>query len=1046
VLSLPSAAKLLQTCDSVTAANPLALALGFDGGLVPLTAAHVRRLGLPTAIAHARLAQGDGALRLFAFETRERGCVRRELDEAAQRLARDARLLWLVLAIDREGGETALGIADSTRDRSRTSALVVCRASVVDSDSETVCALAAGHTRSDILTHCRWQEILGRESVGRRFFRVLEQKVRQMADSLDPAGPPQDADELALLFVSRLLFLSFLETKGWLNRDHGFLETHFAECMMRGGRFHERVLAPLFFGTLNTAPAKRARRARAFGRVPFLNGGLFSRSPVERRNSGRRFSDEALGDLFGDLLLRYRFTAREDTSTWSEAAIDPEMLGRAFEGLMASSDRRRSGAFYTPQSLVTAVTRSALVHTLASPSLPARMVEALLDGSEIDAGYREKTLRASESLRILDPACGSGAFLVYALEEVSRIRQQCGDVHPLHRIRRRVLTSSIFGVDINTTAVWLCELRLWLSMAIEDPEPDPMAVTPLPNLDRNIRVGDSLSGGGFAYARMTADSRAVANLRARYSRATGPRKRSLGRLLDRTERDQHMMVAARNLASLREQRRELVSLARTRNLFGERPPPPRSTKVKLAEVREQIGRTRDEIRRLESGGALPFAFASGFADVAAAGGFDIVVGNPPWVRTHNLDPVSKPALRRTFQVYRDAAWRGGCEASAAGRGFASQVDLAALFIERSVKLLRSRGVVALVVPSKLWRSLAGGGLRQFLAENARLREVHDLTSASTVFDAAVYPSVVVAERSSDGQRDTIAVVVHRGGTTETCRIAAQELAFDSSRGSPWLLVPRGVRTAFDCIAQAGTPLGQTRLGRPLLGVKTGCNAAFLQADAGVESQMLRNVIRGEDLKEWRVESGLRILWTHDASGKPVSQLPPLELQHLRRWRGALESRTDAQSRGPWWRLFRTESASYDLPRVVWADIGKRPTAAILPAGDQSVPLNTCYALRCPTIADAHAVAAIINSDVAAAWLDLIAEPARGGYRRYMGWTMALLPLPRDWDRARALLSPVGLSASLGEPPQAEYLRAVVLESYGIDEQSVAPLLLWSKRT
>ena len=674
------------------------------------------------------------------------------------------------------------------------------------------------------------------------------------------------------------------------------------------------------------------------------------------------------------------------------------------------------------------------------------MVEAILDGSEIAEEHREKTLRASDSLRILDPACGSGAFLVHALEEVSRIRQQCGDAQPLHRIRRRVLTSSIFGVDINTTAAWLCELRLWLSMAIEDPEPDPMAVTPLPNLDRNIRVGDSLSGDGFAHARMTADSRAIGNLRARYSRATGPRKRSLGRLLDRTERDQHMMVAARSLASLREQRRELVSSARTRDLFGERPSPSRGTKVKLTEVREQISATRNEIRRLESGGALPFAFASGFADVAAAGGFDIVVGNPPWVRTHNLDPLSKPTLRRTFRVYRDAAWRGGCEASAAGLGFASQVDLAALFIERSVGLLRPSGVIALVVPSKLWRSLAGGGLRQFLAENARLRELHDMTSASSLFDAAVYPSVVVAERSSEGQADEIGLVVHRGGRTEKCRIAAQKLAFDSTRGSPWLLVPREVRISFDRIAEAGTPLGQTRLGRPLLGVKTGCNAAFLLAHGGVESQMLRNVIRGQDLEAWRLKSGPRILWTHDANGNPVSQLPPLALQHLRRWRSTLESRTDAHHRGPWWRLFRIESASYDLPRVVWADIGKCPTAAILPAGDRSVPLNTCYALRCPTLDDAHTVAAIINSDVAAAWLDIMAEPARGGYRRYMGWTMALLPLPRDWDRARVLLSPVGLAASLGEPPQAEFLRTVVLESYGIKEQSVAPLLQWSKRT
>jgi hypothetical protein len=722
------------------------------------------------------------------------------------------------------------------------------------------------------------------------------------------------------------------------------------------------------------------------------------------------------------------------------------MLGRAFEGLMTSADRRRSGAFYTPQSLVTAVTRSALVHSLACPSLPASAADALLDGSEIDAGDQETVLRGTDSLRILDPACGSGAFLVHALEEVSRIRQLCGDVHPLHRIRRRLLTSSIFGVDINTTAVWLCELRLWLSMAIEDPESDPMCVTPLPNLDRNIRIGDSLSGDALVHSRMSADSRTVGSLRARYARATGPRKRTLGRMLDRAEREHSRAVAARKLTRLHEQRRELISSALTHDLFGVRPPPSLSTKVRLAELREDIRGARNEIRRLDSGGALPFAFASGFADVAGAGGFDIVIGNPPWVRTHNLDPGSKPALRRNFQVYRNAAWRRGSEASAAGRGFASQVDLAALFIERSVSLLRPRGVVALVVPSKLWRSLAAGGLREFLADNTRLRELHDLTGVSSAFDAAVYPSVVVAERSSDGQGDEIGLIIHRGGKADRSRIESERLAFDSTRGSPWLLVPREVREAFDRVAQLGTPLAQTILGRPLLGVKTGCNAAFLLTDHGVESQMLRGVIRGEDLRPWRVRCTARILWTHDEAGRPLSKLPPLALQHLRSWRRTLESRTDAQHRGQWWRLFRTESASSDLPRVVWADIGRRPAAAVLQAGDRSVPLNTCYVLRCPTLADAHAAAAIINSDIAAAWLDLIAEPARGGYRRYLGWTMAMLPLPRDWHRARAALAPVGLSASQGELPDPVYLHALVLDAYGIRESDVSPLLEWSSTT
>src|SRR5690606_7025141 len=126
----------------------------------------------------------------------------------------------------------------------------------------------------------------------------------------------------------------------------------------------------LFFGTLNTPVGRRARVARDFGRVPFLNGGLFARTTLERRRRDITFPDEALGTVFDDLLVPYRFSAREESNEWSQAAIDPEMLGLAFESLMHEGARRASGAFYTPHALVARVTRSALVDALSSSDAP----------------------------------------------------------------------------------------------------------------------------------------------------------------------------------------------------------------------------------------------------------------------------------------------------------------------------------------------------------------------------------------------------------------------------------------------------------------------------------------------------------------------------------------------------------------------------------------------------------------------------------------------------------------------------------------------------
>src|SRR5262249_902359 len=121
-------------------------------------------------------------------------------------------------------------------------------------------------------------------------------------------------------------------------------------------------------------------------------------------------------------------------------------------------------------------------------------------------------------------------------------------------------------------------------------------------------------------------------------------------------------------------------------------------------------------RRIASGGALPFSFDVHFADVAARGGFSLIVGNPPWVRLHRIPPLQRAAFRRDFVVAASAPWAAGAGAAGASPGFAGQVDLAALFIERSIRLAAPGGAIALLVPAKLWRSLAGGGVRRLIAE------------------------------------------------------------------------------------------------------------------------------------------------------------------------------------------------------------------------------------------------------------------------------------------------------------------------------------------
>lgn len=996
MLTVRSAAALVSAADSLDALAALVAAVGIPGAPQPLDASHRAELDLPAFVRQARIAAGPGLARTLLILLDDGPPLRDQIPRLAARLqARAPHVFWFLAITDARTPALALAAWTTERRPPTVRCLVADRAHLVDSDAETVCALAAAACADHVLLHLRWTEVLGRDALSRRFYTDLERRVAMIAESAPGTVPLAERRALALLHSSRLLFLAFLEAKGWLDDRGGFLGEAFDACMGRGGGFHARVLLPLFFGTLNTPRARRAAAARAFGRVPFLNAGLFAPTALERRRRDLRFGDEAFGALIGGLFARYRFTAREDAATWSDAAIDPEMLGHAFESLMASDERQDSGAFFTPQRLVERITDTALAQVLHQLAVPESEAERFLSQGVVPDGDADALRRRLAGIAVLDPACGSGAFLVHALHRLAALHVCLGDRRALTDVRRDVVTRSLFGVDRNPIAVWLCELRLWLSVVIESEPDDPMAVAPLPNLDRNVCVGDSLSGAGFVGASTPTVGRShdLALLRRRYARACGTRKAELARVLDRGERARALAVLERSMAGAHHARRERLAACRGRDLFGQRRGISPADRDELAALSARGAGLRREHRRLADGGALPFSFAVHFADVAARGGFHVVIGNPPWVRPHRVPATERTSLRRAYTVFRHAAWSAGAAAAHAGAGFAGQADLSAVFIERSVALLRPGGALALLVPAKLWRSLAGGGVRRLLLERTRLTRVEDLSDAPAAFDAAVYPSILALQRPLDEPEPPHApftAAVQRGGATRAWTQSPSALALDDTPGSPWLLLPPHVRRAFERVGAHATPLARSAIGRPLLGVKCGYNTAFVvhvvDADARIariraadgrtgeiERALLRPMLRGETVLAWRpIPTDEQIVWPCDAGGAPLQELPPLAARWLGHSKRQLVARTDVRRSRPWWSLFRTEGAAADAPRVVWADFGRRPRALVLAVGHPAVPLNTCYVARCPSLDDARALAAILNSSLAAAWLHVLA--------------------------------------------------------------------------
>ncbi len=1094
MLTIRAAAHLLANASCLASLRPLAALLGATGTPLSVPTALCRTMGLIGLTGPTALVPGSGAFRVLLAELEPAADVGADSDVRERTRRVSAALLrygpaqyWVVIATDQR--QLCIATVSPGDGGPRLAVLRVDRSRVLDSDAETLRALAGITETDDVLRHARLTDVLRREALGLRFYRALEQAVGRLADSLPSTRASRsERRELALLCASRCLFLAFLEAKGWMDARRDFLLHHTLHALETGGHLHDRLLRPLFFGTLNTPVRKRAPEARRFGAVPFLNGGLFSPTPLERRYRTLRFGDDAITALVTSVIDRHRFTAREDSDAWSEAAVDPEMLGRAFEGLMAADERRTSGSFYTPPQLVTHAVQQAFAVTFGEQSELA----GLLDTRQPDAAASLSDARCASlrallgEHRVLDPACGSGAFLVHVLERLDALYTLLRDPRDPHTRRRAILAQSIFGVDRNPMAVWLCELRLWLSVVIECAETEIERIPPLPNLDHHIRVGDSLNGGAFAFAPPSA--RTLTRLRERYTRASGGRKQRLARSLDREERNRALAELARRADVVARERHALVMSLRGRDLFGERRRAHRGERARLLDLRTAARALRSQHHALQLGSALPFRFGAMFADVAASGGFTLIVGNPPWVRPHGLPTHERERLRAEFRTMRDAAWRQGAVRAGAGRGFATQSDLSVAFIERSLQLLAPGGTMALLVPAKLWRTLSGGGVRRLLLERSTLRAVHDWSDAPALFDAAAYPSLVVASRpaspdSSSHPDKTPSDSPVRIGITRRRTVCfehpARLLSLDQEIGAPWIMLPEDAFEAFSVLQQAGPALASTALGRPLLGVKCGCNAAFLvqavehddhtatvsalddSARQGViERALLRPALRGESIGkigsrnvgEGRDAHGtmhpagsdpadLRIVWTHGADGRPLRTLPPATARWLAQWRPRLHARRDARSGQPWWTLFRTDAGSVDTPRVVWADIGRRLRSQVLDTGDPTVPLNSCYVMRVSSVDAAWALHALLSSTVAMAWLDAIAEPARGGFRRYLGWTVAALPTPRDWALAVRLLAPLGRRVARPDHDQA-HLDVVVLRAFGVSPDAVAPLLAW----
>ncbi|MEF3691712.1 MAG: N-6 DNA methylase [Candidatus Moraniibacteriota bacterium] len=338
--------------------------------------------------------------------------------------------------------------------------------------------------------------------------------------------------------LGQIVFIYFLQKKGWLgakkgesisNGDKTFLRSLFEKCKNDGENFFNDCLEHLFYNCLNKLPERAGSfyREKFDCQIPFLNGGLFE--PINDYHwqdefiniPNEIFSNDKDGIL--DVFDLYNFTIDENTPDDQEISVDPEMLGKVFENLLESNTRKGQGAFYTPREIVHYMCRESLVNYLATnhSNLSEENIRNYInygdslsrDIAELGKNWKGEFFTPGQfselnellrNIKVVDPACGSGAFLVGMLQEIVRLRtflqltpdselfsDSSNSIKELstYDLKKETIQNCLYGVDIDPGAIDIAKLRFWLSIVVEENIED---IEPLPNLDYKIMQGNSL--------------------------------------------------------------------------------------------------------------------------------------------------------------------------------------------------------------------------------------------------------------------------------------------------------------------------------------------------------------------------------------------------------------------------------------------------------------------------------------------------------------------------------------------------------------------------
>jgi type I restriction-modification system DNA methylase subunit len=571
---------------------------------------------------------------------------------------------------------------------------------------------------------------------------VFEKVENEIKGSIpDKRTNDKEAEEKRRLFTqrlfNRLMFIYFLQKKGWLSfeGDKNYLRRLYNEAEANGENFYHDRLRWLFFSGLGANENIDLHNSRIFrnrrGDVPYLNGGLFEMDDdgLDEENKVKienQFFCEIL-----DLFELYNFTVDESTPLDVELAVDPEMLGKVFEELVTG--RHDTGSYYTPRQVVQFMCRESLKSYLAETSVDANKIKKLVEeykADDITLNEAKKLLYYLENVKIVDPACGSGAYLLGTLQELKNLTAlldtRSGN-NPIEVYDRKlkIIQNNLYGVDKDAFAVQIARLRVWLSLAVDFSGERP---EPLPNLDFKIEQGDSL----------TAPNPQQANLIAAKDKIEEYKKAKAAYFKASLEHPHDSKYKEKLLEEINELR-DQISFWVHSNRGADTPDDAFDWAIEFAEVFSpkvinwRIDGTRELFEDLHTQPKL--IEQQVVESTTHEGGFDIVLANPPY---------GAKVADNVRDLYFDRRTEGS-----------QSKDTYGLFMARGLQMLRPGGVMSYIV-SDTWRTIKSHKpLRQRILEQSTVKHFLDLPP--WIFNATVNTCILtISKQTAPGNHTVIA--------------------------------------------------------------------------------------------------------------------------------------------------------------------------------------------------------------------------------------------------------------------------------------------------